>query len=120
MSWRTMSLHATNPATHASRPPNARQRALREFVGQSTASHKAWDHEVETELQFEVDQLLEEAEQAPDEAGGGPSMGTDGAGGRPGGGMQRAVELSQRRVQRRAAVQALWQQYARGQHHHSA
>lgn len=117
-----MSLHAASPATHASRPSDARQRALREFVGQSTASHKAWDHEVETELQFEVDQLLEEAEQAPDEAGGGsgPLMGTDGVGGRPGGGMQRAVEFSQRRVQRRAAVQALWQQYARGQHHHSA
>lgn len=44
--------------------------------------------------------------------GGGEALG---AGSKGSSGMQRAVAISQARVQRRAAVLALWQQYAASQ-----
>ena len=87
---------------------------------------EALDADIDRELNQELNSLLasEAAATAGDEAADGDGDLTAHAGdaaaalapGGAGSGMKRALEISQRRAQKRHAVEMLWHQYARNQH----
>jgi hypothetical protein len=85
---------------------------LSDAGGARAAATQAWEFDFETELDLEMDQMGADLTVEDVNEGGGEAQGT---GSKGGSGMQRAVAISRRRVQRRAAVLSLWQQYAASQ-----
>jgi hypothetical protein len=79
-----------------------------------TAADEALDADMDLAVDSEFNELLAASAAGADVPGAGLS-GADDQQMRGGSGVQRAIEISQQRAKKRAAVEELWQQFARGQ-----